>query len=69
MGYRNHLHVCQHCGVVHATASPTPPAACVVCDAFTFSASDLNDLLGATSGADPRPRGADADRASPVGRS
>jgi hypothetical protein len=37
MGNRNHLHVCQHCGLVHATSSSTPPTTCVVCDAFTFS--------------------------------
>jgi predicted nucleic acid-binding Zn-ribbon protein len=45
MGNRNHLHVCQHCGVVHATASSTGPRACVVCDAFTFSEYALNDRL------------------------
>jgi hypothetical protein len=45
MGNRNHLHVCQHCGVVHATASPTGPKTCVVCDAFTFSEYELNGFL------------------------
>lgn len=37
MGYRTHLHVCQHCGIVQATASATAPRKCVVCEAFTFS--------------------------------
>ncbi len=37
MGYRNHLHVCQHCGIVHATASATSPTECVVCEGLTFS--------------------------------
>lgn len=37
MAYRNHLHVCQHCGIVHATSSSTGPRKCRVCDAFTFS--------------------------------
>lgn len=45
MGYRNHLHVCQACGIVHASASPTAPTECVVCDAFTFSEYELNGLL------------------------
>lgn len=45
MGNRNHLHVCQHCGIVHATASSTGPERCVVCDAFTFSEYELNGLL------------------------
>lgn len=45
MGYRNHLFVCQHCGVVKATASETPPEACVVCEARTFSPYALNDLV------------------------
>lgn len=45
MGDRNHLHVCQHCGVVHATSSSTGPEECVVCEAFTFSEYELNDLL------------------------
>lgn len=37
MGNRNVLHVCQHCGIVHATSSSTAPEACFVCEAFTFS--------------------------------
>jgi predicted nucleic acid-binding Zn-ribbon protein len=37
MGDRNHLHVCRHCGLVHATASSTGPEECIVCGAFTFS--------------------------------
>ncbi|MFC7045993.1 hypothetical protein ACFQH6_11715 [Halobacteriaceae archaeon GCM10025711] len=37
MGNRNHLHVCQHCGLVQATASAIPPRACVVCDGLSFS--------------------------------
>jgi molybdopterin converting factor small subunit len=37
MGYRNHLHVCQHCGVVHATASTIGPNRCVVCGERNFS--------------------------------
>ncbi|RDZ65630.1 hypothetical protein C5B90_04535 [Haloferax sp. Atlit-12N] len=45
MGDKNYLHVCQHCGVVHATASPTAPKACIVCEALTFSPSELNALL------------------------
>ncbi|MCO8266485.1 hypothetical protein NKF06_07790 [Haloferax sp. AB510] len=45
MGDKNYLHVCQHCGVVHATASPTAPEACIVCEALTFSPSELNALL------------------------
>ncbi|WP_435319653.1 ubiquitin-like small modifier protein 1 [Haloarchaeobius sp. TZWSO28] len=38
MGFRNHLHVCQHCGVVHATSSSTGPRRCAVCDDYDFSA-------------------------------
>lgn len=45
MGNRNHLHVCQHCGVVHATASATAPERCVACEAFTFSGYEMNALL------------------------
>ncbi|AUV80402.1 hypothetical protein C2R22_00980 [Salinigranum rubrum] len=52
MGNRNHLHVCQHCGVVHATASSTGPRTCVVCDAFTFSEYELNGLLEARRAAE-----------------
>ncbi|WP_439027685.1 ubiquitin-like small modifier protein 1 [Haloarchaeobius sp. DT45] len=37
MGFRNHLHVCQHCGVVHATSSSTGPRRCAVCDDRDFS--------------------------------
>lgn len=37
MGDKNHLHVCRHCGVVHATATTTPPRECIVCAAITFS--------------------------------
>ncbi|MFC7044751.1 ubiquitin-like small modifier protein 1 [Halobacteriaceae archaeon GCM10025711] len=37
MGFRNHLHVCQHCGVVHATSSSTGPRVCAVCKGFDFS--------------------------------
>ncbi len=54
MGNRNHLHVCQHCGVVHATASSTGPETCVTCDAITFSEYELNDLLEARRAADER---------------
>ena len=57
MGDRNHLHVCQHCGVVHATSSSTGPEACVVCEAFTFSEYELNDLLRERR--DPSARSAD----------
>lgn len=45
MGNRNHLHVCQHCGVVHATSSSTGPRKCVACDAFTFSECEPNGFL------------------------
>lgn len=45
MGDRNHLHVCRHCGIVHATASSTAPERCVVCGAFTFSEYALNGFL------------------------
>lgn len=37
MGYRNHLHVCQHCGVVQATASQVGPNRCIVCGERNFS--------------------------------
>jgi len=37
MGNRNHLHVCQRCGIVQATSSSTAPRRCFVCDGLTFS--------------------------------
>jgi molybdopterin converting factor small subunit len=37
MGCRNHLHVCQHCGVVHATASTIGPNRCMGCNEQHFS--------------------------------
>lgn len=55
MGYRNHLHVCQHCGVVHATSSSTGPEACVVCEAFTFSEYEPNDRLRERRDPEARP--------------
>jgi hypothetical protein len=45
MGNRNHLHVCQHCGVVHATSSSTAPKRCIACDAFVFSEYEPNGFL------------------------
>ncbi|WP_396612537.1 hypothetical protein ACH9L7_04480 [Haloferax sp. S1W] len=45
MGDRNYLHICRHCGVVHGTASSTPPEECIVCGAITFSEYELNDVL------------------------
>ncbi|AKU06752.1 MULTISPECIES: hypothetical protein [Haloferax] len=63
MGDRNHLHVCQHCGVVHATASPTAPEACVVCEALTFSPSELNALLRTRGRIDPESTETDGERA------
>lgn len=45
MSNRNHLHVCQHCGIVHATASTTSPERCFVCRALTFSEYELNNVL------------------------
>ncbi|WP_144903218.1 hypothetical protein [Halobellus captivus] len=45
MGDRNHLHVCRHCGLVHATSSSTAPESCTVCKALTFSQYELNDVL------------------------
>lgn len=62
MGYRNHLHVCQHCGVVHATSSSTGPEACVVCEAFTFSPSELNELLRERDGVESGPIETDGER-------
>jgi hypothetical protein len=67
MGDRNNLHVCQHCGVVHATSSATGPKRCVVCDAFTFSEHALNDLL-AEGTVEPRPERPERIAAT-VGRS
>jgi hypothetical protein len=66
MGYRNHLHVCQHCGVVHATSSSTGPEECVVCEAITFSEYELNDLL--REGREPDTRSTDdaVERARPI---
>ncbi|POG53691.1 hypothetical protein [Haloferax marisrubri] len=66
MGDRNHLHVCQHCGVVHATASPTAPEACIVCEALTFSPSELNAFLRENSGTEPELTETDGERASPL---
>ncbi|WP_058825784.1 hypothetical protein [Haloferax sp. Q22] len=64
MGDRNHLHVCQHCGVVHATASPTAPEACIVCEALTFSPSELNALLREHSGTEPELTETEGERAT-----
>jgi predicted nucleic acid-binding Zn-ribbon protein len=49
MGNRNHLHVCQHCGVVHATSSTTGLERCVVCEAFTFSVYEAPVREGSTA--------------------
>lgn len=62
MGYRNHLHICQHCGVVHATASSTGPETCGVCDAFTFSPYELNSLLQRGNAGESVPSDTDAER-------
>lgn len=56
MGNRNHLHVCQHCGIVHATASATSPERCFVCRAVTFSEYELNDVLRERRAAAAEPR-------------
>ena len=73
MGDRNHLHVCRHCGIVHATASSTGPERCVVCDAFSFSEYELNGLLDDENEIEPRSTGQEDDgrarAVSPVGRS
>lgn len=63
MGFRNHLHVCQHCGVVHATSSSTGPEVCVVCEAFTFSPSELNEFLRERDGVESGPIETDGERA------
>lgn len=72
MGYRNHLHVCQHCGLVHATASSTGPKQCVGCDAFTFSEYELNELLHEERDSNPQSNSGDVGRSkrvsSPVGQ-
>jgi rubrerythrin len=44
MGNRDHLHVCQQCGIVHAVASSTGPERCVVCRAVTFTEYELTDV-------------------------
>lgn len=69
MGYRNHLHVCQHCGVVHATASSTSPEACVVCEAFTFSPYELNELLRERPGIEYGPSESDGEPVKPTSSS
>lgn len=66
MGYRNHLHVCQHCGIVHATSSSTGPKKCVVCDAFTFSEYEPNELLHGRNDPERRSSGVDDERAKRV---
>lgn len=63
MGYRNYLHVCQHCGIVHATSSSAGPKKCGVCDAFTFSEYELNGLLQEKRDAAPRSAATDERRA------
>ncbi|WP_416841085.1 hypothetical protein [Haloferax sp. DFSO52] len=45
MGYRTHLHICQHCGIVQATASETSPKRCIVCAGVNFSEHYTNELL------------------------
>jgi hypothetical protein len=55
MGYRNYLHVCQHCGVVHATASSTPPTRCVVCEGLTFSEHEPESRFGERHGIEGAP--------------
>lgn len=66
MGYRNYLHVCQHCGIVHATSSSTGPKKCVVCDAFTFSEYEPNRLLYERSDLERRSSSADTRRVKQV---
>lgn len=66
MGYRNYLHVCQHCGIVHATSSSTGPKKCVICDAFTFSKYEPNELLHERSDLERRSSGADDGRVKQV---
>lgn len=66
MGHRNYLHVCQHCGIVHATSSSTGPKKCVVCDAFTFSEYEPNEFLYERSDLERRSSGADNGRVKQV---
>jgi predicted nucleic acid-binding Zn-ribbon protein len=62
MGYRNYLHVCQHCGIVHATSSSAGPKKCVLCDARTFSEYEMNGLLEERRDAEPRSTATDEER-------
>lgn len=66
MGYRTHLHICQHCGTVQATASETSPKKCVVCDGITFSGHYSNELLSERREyvKEPKERGGRVERIS-----
>ncbi|ELZ85002.1 hypothetical protein C453_10490 [Haloferax elongans ATCC BAA-1513] len=70
MGDRNHLHVCRHCGVVHGTASSTPPEECLVCESGSFSEYTLNDLLREREPVEPQlptPEGSQTEHTSRPG--
>lgn len=54
MANRNHLHVCRHCGIVHATSSSKGPRKCMVCDEANFSEYEPDGFLRDKMGLEPK---------------